>query len=280
MLNLYLLVFHACAIVSFFSLIALFVRNRFPPIKYLAYAMFYYIIAKDNLLFILFEGCFDISFPQIGIDDHADAVMTELLGKLGADAGVVATDELASVTRVSDRILVVSLVKEGGAVACIDVRSASFVVHHLRIHLFGILGSLVMWVGVGVAGLNELTVNSHLGELFVHKCSHSFTRGWENQSVPRLAALFDKMKTNDNSVLVANSLAGFESVKGFPTRSRDRGKPKSLLVTRSICCTVGGKDPSVMYDVLLLALLDAKLRRSVRGTKDFIDRGEILGMRP
>lgn len=41
--------------------------------------MFYYIIAKDNLLFILFEGYFDISFSQIGINDHADAVMPKLL---------------------------------------------------------------------------------------------------------------------------------------------------------------------------------------------------------
>ena len=124
MFNLYLLLFHACAIVSFFSLIALFVRNRFPPIKYLAYTMFYDTMAKANLLFILFEGYFDISFPQIRIDHHADAVMTKLLGKLGTNARVVAADELASVTRVSDRILVMSLVKEGGTVACIDVRSA------------------------------------------------------------------------------------------------------------------------------------------------------------
>ena len=80
MLNLYLLVFHACAIVSFFSLIALFVRNRFPPVKELAFAMFYDTMAKANLLFILFEGYFDISFPQIRIDHHADAVMPELLG--------------------------------------------------------------------------------------------------------------------------------------------------------------------------------------------------------
>ena len=86
--------------------------------------MFYDTMAKANLLFILFGGYFEFSFPQIRIDDHADAVMTELLGKLGADACVVAADELASVTRVSDRILVMSLVKESGAVACIDVHSA------------------------------------------------------------------------------------------------------------------------------------------------------------
>ena len=79
MLNLYLLVFHACAIVSFFSLIALFVRNRFPPIKDLAFAMFYDTKAKANLLFILFEDYFYFSFPQIRIDDHADAVMSKLL---------------------------------------------------------------------------------------------------------------------------------------------------------------------------------------------------------
>ena len=79
MLNLYLLVFHACAIVSFFLLIALFVRNRFPPIKYLAYTMFYDTMVKANLLFILFEGYFYFLFPQIRIDDHADAVMSKLL---------------------------------------------------------------------------------------------------------------------------------------------------------------------------------------------------------
>ena len=86
--------------------------------------MFYDTKAKANLLFILFEDYFYFSFPQIGIDDHADAVMSKLLGKLGADAGVVAADELAFVARVSDRILVMSLVKEGGAVACIDVHAA------------------------------------------------------------------------------------------------------------------------------------------------------------
>ena len=81
-------------------------------------------MAKANLLFILFEGCFYFLFPQIGIDDHADAVMSKLLGKLRADACIIAADKLASVTRVSDRILVMSLVKKGGAVACIDVHSA------------------------------------------------------------------------------------------------------------------------------------------------------------
>ncbi len=86
--------------------------------------MFYDTMAKANLLFILFEGYFEFSFSQIRIDDHADAVMPKLLGKLRANAGVVTMDELASVTRMSDRILVVSLVKEGGAVACIDVHSA------------------------------------------------------------------------------------------------------------------------------------------------------------
>ena len=47
-----------------------------------------------------------------------------------------------------------------------------------------------MRVGVGITRLNELTVNAHLGELFVYECGHSFTRGWENQGIPRLAALF------------------------------------------------------------------------------------------
>ena len=86
--------------------------------------MFYDTMAKANLLFILFEDYFYFSFPQIGIDDHADAVMTELLGKLGADTRVVAADILASVAWVSDRILVMPLVKEGGTVACIDILAA------------------------------------------------------------------------------------------------------------------------------------------------------------
>ena len=137
-----------------------------------------------------------------------------------------------------------------------------------------------MWVGVGVAGLDQLTVLSRLGEFFVYECGHSFTRGWENQGIPRLAALFNKMKTDDSSVLVADRMAGFELAKGFPSCSRDRGEPKRLLVAWGICGTVGGEDPSVMYDVLLFALLDTKLRRSVRGTKDFIDRGKVLGVCP
>ncbi len=41
--------------------------------------MFYDTMAKANLLFILFEGYFEFSFPQIRIDDHADAVMSKLL---------------------------------------------------------------------------------------------------------------------------------------------------------------------------------------------------------
>lgn len=90
----------------------------------MACALFYDIMAKANLLFILFEGYFEFSFSQIRIDDHADAVMSKLLGKLRANTRVVTMDELASVTRMTDRILVMSLVKEGGAVACIDVHAA------------------------------------------------------------------------------------------------------------------------------------------------------------